>query len=241
MRESAWPAIFLAAIAGFVDALGYLGLAHVFTAHMSGNSAATGAHLGTARWGDVVLRSTPIPAFIIGIMVGAFAVHLTARFGWRVRLAPAFGIEALLLIAALCAAPHAFPRRPEGGRVRLLLVLLASAMGVQSAALRRAGGARVRTTFISGMLTGLGEELAACLVGARKGPDAPAGSLRRAAVFAGIFVFFMAGAAGGGFAETHFGPPALLAPIAGLLIIILDDVITSGAHHGGPFSATDRP
>ena len=39
-REKAWLAVLLAWVAGCVDAVGYLMLFHLFTAHMSGNSAA---------------------------------------------------------------------------------------------------------------------------------------------------------------------------------------------------------
>ncbi len=56
-----WPAVLLAWVAGFVDSLGYLALAKVFTAHMSGNSAAVGAELGAGNWHEAMVKGLAIP------------------------------------------------------------------------------------------------------------------------------------------------------------------------------------
>ena len=74
MVDSLWPAILLAAVADFVDALGYVGLAHLFTAHLTGNAAAIGAHLGQGHWTESLLRLTPLPAFVLGGAVGTASV-----------------------------------------------------------------------------------------------------------------------------------------------------------------------
>ncbi len=142
-----WPAVLLAWIAGFVDALGYLALSHMFTAHMSGNAAALGAQLGRVRWTESLLRGAAIPAFVLGVMAGALSESLAARWRWRLRLAPAFALEFSLLLAFLLLCPKTSDIVDGTWRFFTLVWLLAVAMGVQSATLSRAGGERVRTTF----------------------------------------------------------------------------------------------
>ncbi len=157
--EEIWPAILLAWVAGFVDALGYLALSHVFTAHMSGNSAALGAHLGKGEWHEALIRGLAIPPFILGVAVGVLVDLRAKRTGRAARLAPAFALElfCLGLFLYLDCGRQLGAVRPGTGAFFTLVSLLAAAMGLQSATLRRAGGTRVRTTYISGMLTSMTE------------------------------------------------------------------------------------
>jgi uncharacterized membrane protein YoaK (UPF0700 family) len=82
-REKAWLAVLLAWVAGFVDAVGYLSLSHLFLAHMSGNSAAMGAYFGQGRWGAAFHRAFPIPMFVLGVAAGAALNEAASRRGVR--------------------------------------------------------------------------------------------------------------------------------------------------------------
>lgn len=234
MREAIWPAVLLAWIAGFVDALGYRALDRVFTAHMSGNAAAAGAQLGAADWSDAALRGLAIPAFLLGVAVAALSIRLRTRHQRRVRLAPAFTFELALLVAfiALCPQPHV----PPGTLHFYTLVwLLAAAMGVQSATLHRAGGRRVQTTFVSGMLARFGEESVAWLL-RRVQPlrtDAAPHHGRYALMAAGIFLSFMIGAVLGSRGEIRYGASALVVPSVALLVVIAEDVLRSRGSASG--------
>ena len=227
-----WPAILLAWIAGFVDSLGYLELSHVFTAHMSGNAAALGAHVGQGDWHEAMIRGMAIPPFVFGVALGVMAEATVDRRNPRAQLVPAFIMELACLGAFLLL--RSFQRTgspPAGQSVPLFPVcLLAVAMGLQSATLRRVGETRIRTTYVSGMLTNMTENGVRYLIYrwrhragsvAASTPSKPYGRLT--ATFGLIFVAFIVGGACGGFGQMSWGPPSLLAPIMCLLVLTLQD------------------
>lgn len=231
--EVIWPAFLLAWVAGFVDALGYLALSHVFTAHMSGNAAAVGAHLGRADWQEAMARGLAIPAFVLGVAIGVLSEALASNRGIRAQLAPAFALEALLLLCFFVCDPQGAAGHPQAGTFRffLLVWLLAVAMGIQNATLRRAGGLKVRTTYISGMLTNMAENATLGFMQwwTQRRPKGTESNEQkesfgsRAAVFGFIFLIFLAGGICGGYGQDRWGARALLAPIAGLVILIARD------------------
>ncbi|HVZ66581.1 MAG TPA: YoaK family protein [Lacunisphaera sp.] len=223
--RSLWPAILLAWIAGTIDALGYLQLAHVFTAHMSGNAAAFGAQLGQAQWHEVLLRILPVPAFLGGITVGAIAVRLL-REGQRGRLVPAFALEFALVVIFVLSCPPAAAIAPGSLRYAGLVWLLAAAMGVQSATLHRAGGSRIQTTFVSGMIARVATEFGGWIVEHLIPARREGRHHGRIALVSGvIFGSFLAGAITGGVLQARFEARGLVVPAFGLLIVIVDDLI----------------
>lgn len=229
MRKSIWPAVLLALIGGFVDALGYLVLARLFTAHMSGNSAALGAYLGRGDWARAWLRLMPIPAFALGGAAGATVVTVTHRLNFRAQLAPAFLLELLLLIAFQICFPAGWLRSGASpGALWALASLLAAAMGIQSATLRRVGSEQVATTFVSGMLIDTMEEAVAWAFEAKKTEDR---RLRRtrALLYGAIYFAFLAGAVLGSTCEMHWGEPALFVPMGVLTIVIVEQWVRGRA------------
>ncbi len=229
-----WPAILLAWIAGFVDALGYLALAKVFTAHMSGNAAAVGAQLGSGNWHEAMVRGLAIPAFILGIAIGTATEALVRRWVAS-KLAIAFALEISLLVCFMAIEPGAGGRSPNPGSlgyfVRVWLLTLA--MGIQSATLRHAGGMRVRTTYVSGMLTNMTESGVMYLMqlwGGQNDRQSPGASTDSAPLgphainFGLIFLSFLIGGICGGYAQVSWGSLALVAPCAGLLFLVVKDL-----------------
>jgi uncharacterized membrane protein YoaK (UPF0700 family) len=240
-REKAWLAVLLAAVAGSVDAVGFLTLAHLFTAHMSGNTVGMGAYLGQHQWGEAFRRGFPVPLFVLGVVCGAGITETAVRRGARSPLAPAFCVEALLLVAfmffggGLALGGDA----PGGPEFYALAALLAFAMGLQSATLRRVGHRTIRTTYVTGMLTNFGEQFVACLfwLGAgrrgRRSPSvlksfrstSPRESLVRMLLYGGVWVGYVCGAVVAGLAESRWGARSLLLPLGGLLLVVALDLI----------------
>ena len=186
----------LAWAGGMVDATGFLTLAHRFTAHMSGNSAALGAYIGIGDWAEALRRLTPIPLFVVGVGIGAALIEAAARLGIRSSLSVALAVEGLLLLGfRIFGGSGLHPGAPSASaawQFDLLTAFLALAMGVQGAALQRAGCATVHTTYINGMLTNLAKEVVAYAfwrhVAGRAGtPVPPKGSCRRAPPSSGHF------------------------------------------------------
>jgi uncharacterized membrane protein YoaK (UPF0700 family) len=233
--------VLLAWIAGFVDALGYLALSKVFTAHMSGNAAAVGAELGIGNWHEAMVRGLAIPGFMVGIGVGTCSEVLAHRSGLQARLVAALGLEMALLLGFIVLEPNLPDTKPAVGTLGFFLRvwLLASAMGLQSATLRRAGGTRVRTTYVTGMLTNMVVSAVQYLLrfagyhfhGQASNSRVSRTSLgRRARMFGMIFFSFLLGGICGGLGEVRWGSMALVAPMAGLLLVALEDWMSRGRH-----------
>jgi uncharacterized membrane protein YoaK (UPF0700 family) len=229
-RARAWLALDLALTGGAVDGIGFVILYHVFTAHMSGNSIAAAVYTGQGDWASAVHRAFPIPVFVLGVMLGAALCEWLARRRVRPVLAAAFGLEAVLLALFVLVArwdeqSGRIPRDPAW-QFYAIAALPALAMGVQSAALRRVGAVKVRTTYITGMLTNAAEEAVACLYGIadRSGEDLRA-AFRRGSLFAGIWVAYVLGAVIGVWAEARVGPAVLAVPVAGLVVVAVWDLV----------------
>jgi uncharacterized membrane protein YoaK (UPF0700 family) len=238
--ERAWLAVVLGAVGGFVDAIGFLTLARLFTAHMSGNSASLGANLGQGRWGEALHRTTPIPCFIAGIMLGVAVIEVARRAGVRSSMSLALALEGLLLLAfRVYGAPHMHAgeiHTGAGWQFGLLVGLLAAAMGVQTAALQRVGPWTVRTTYITGMLTDMAQEAVSYVFWRRDqrrgapdaGPDRlvhEPPSFVRVALLAGVWCVYIAGAVCGGLLLLHWGLNALLVPLLALAVVIAADLV----------------
>lgn len=225
--------ILLAGAAGCLDAVGYLMLG-LFTANMTGNTILLGLSVGREAWADAAHNIAALAAFVIGAGAGSAATR-----GIR-RIAPGLGFEALVLAAAvavwlLFGAPRGRVAEPA---VYWLIALLAAAMGIQSAAVRRVGEQRVATTYVTGTLTTLATDTAGDLLdrwSARRGPDAEA--MRRApaagspearprgrTLMTGLWAAYLLGALIGGFAEQRWSMWAVVAPVVVLVAVMGSDL-----------------
>src|SRR5437899_1165210 len=143
----------LTAAAGWIDALSYTALGHVFTANMTGNLVLLGLALGNLQAAGTARSAVALAAFAVGALLGS-ALTRDAAGEWPGRVTAALGIEAAALIA-FAALWHV------GGGLEVLIALAAAGMGIQSAAVRRLAVAGVTTTFVTGTLTSLMAGLAA--------------------------------------------------------------------------------
>jgi len=138
---------------GLVDAASYLGLGHVFTANMTGNIVLLGFGIAGSGGLPVIAPLVSLGAFLTGAGAGGV---LARRAGKRdpERLSRALLIEAGAIGAAVlvAAAIDVQPSRFSGD---LVIALLALAMGVRNATVRRIGVADLTTTVLTMTLTGL--------------------------------------------------------------------------------------
>ena len=145
----------LAALAGFVDATGYIHFRHLFVSFMSGNStqamvAAAGGDLPTL---EVVGRT--IVLFVVGVTLGETVGVVSTRWGRSAVLLT----ETMLLGVALASLRLGWG---EGWTS----AALALAMGAQNAAVHKAGGISVALTYVTGTLVHVGRGIAKSLCGA---------------------------------------------------------------------------
>lgn len=146
----------LGAVAGFVDAVCFARLFHVFPANQSGNAILLGIGLGDGSAPDVWRPATAMVGFAFGV-AGAVALRRSRRVPAHNRALIA--VEILLLgIVALAAGSIRDVDAPlDGASGALLLLLAALAMGVQTEIIRSHAGVSIATTFQTGALTRIAE------------------------------------------------------------------------------------
>jgi uncharacterized membrane protein YoaK (UPF0700 family) len=138
---------------GLVDAVSYLGLGRVFTANMTGNVVLLGFGIAGSGGLPVVAPVVSLVAFLVGAGCGGV---LAKQLGERhlQQLARALAIEVALIAAAAIVAA-AIDVHPGAFSGDVLIALLALAMGVRNATVRRIGVPDMTTTVLTMTLTGL--------------------------------------------------------------------------------------
>jgi uncharacterized membrane protein YoaK (UPF0700 family) len=131
-------------------------------------------------------------------------------------------LEAALLLAFIFLAHPA---------QQWMVVFPAGAMGIQNAMLRRVGHHRVRTTFVTGMLTNAAQGLVEAVSARLTRQDDAASKLSDFYFYGGIWLLFALGGIAGAMIELHFGSLALWLPVAALALLIACDAVS-------PFAAT---
>ena len=143
-RESMLLLLTLAAAS--VDAISYLGLGHVFTAMMTGNTVLLGLALAQGEVLAALRSILALVGFAIGVFAGAIIVERESYPAeWPAAVTTALAFETIIL--AIFAANFTLLDSIHGGMIFLLIVLSAFAMGVQSAAVRRLGVPGIATTL----------------------------------------------------------------------------------------------
>lgn len=204
MSEGPLPALLciLTAVTGVVDAVSFLALGHVFVANMTGNVV----FLGFAAVGAADLSAAASLTAIASFMAGAFAGgHFSSRMTDRVRLL-GIGVTIKVVLTATALA-IALAHAVDGPARYALIVLLAVAMGIQSAIVRRAAGGEPSTNVLTTTLTALAADAP---IGGGKGPS----SHRLLAALT-----MLAGAAAGAALVLHVGVASALALAIGLLVM----------------------
>jgi uncharacterized membrane protein YoaK (UPF0700 family) len=212
-----WPALAVTAIAGSVDVIGYLLLAHVFTSHMSGNTVTFAMHFGSGNSREAWRHFVPILAFFCGVVIGLVFLDILTHF----RVVRSFGALALLEVALLLAfIAMAHPVR------EWMVAFPAAAMGMQNALLRRVGEHRVRTTYITGMLTNTAQGLVEFIQSVLAHSDKARKKFADFSLYGGIWCCFAAGGIIGAYLELRYGTLALLLPAIALTAISIRDAVS---------------
>jgi uncharacterized membrane protein YoaK (UPF0700 family) len=131
----------LSALAGMVDAIGYLHLSGLFISFMSGNSTQLAAALGQGQLGE----AGTIAELIVLFVVGAAAGQMLADFTGRRHMTWVLVSVAILLAIAAALETAAQP--------------MVFAMGALNAGMRRAGSIPISLTFVTGVLVRFGQGL----------------------------------------------------------------------------------
>ncbi len=170
---------------GLVDAASYLGIGHVFTANMTGNIVFLGFGIAGSGGLPVVAPLVSLGAFLAGAGSGGVLAYRLAQRP-VVHLARALLIEVLLVaLAAILAA--AIKVRANAVSGDAVIALLAFAMGVRNATIRRLAVPDLTTTVLTMTLTGLAAD-------SRLFGGSGKGSVRRTSAVLAMLLGALAGA-----------------------------------------------
>jgi uncharacterized membrane protein YoaK (UPF0700 family) len=160
-RRNILLACALSALAGYVDAIGFLHLGGLFVSFMSGNSTRMGVSLAEGQWASAAESLGLIALFVVGAAAGSLIVlgRGVNRQPW-VLLAEA----ALLAAAALAYALD---------RSNTAIAAIVLAMGLENAVFQIHGGGGLGLTYVTGALVKVGQLLARALTGGARWGWAP--------------------------------------------------------------------
>jgi uncharacterized membrane protein YoaK (UPF0700 family) len=206
----------LAAVAGFVDSISVARLTGTFVAFQSGNVVLIGLGTTGGRLHELLAPATAVVSFIIGSALAATIARLGGGPSQHVQqrlLACTAGL--LVCFAALVLLSAGFGSERPSGALRFIgIVVAAVAMALQTPAVRQVGGVPVSSTFVTGVMSRLGQALSDLVH-----DDARARELRFLHVLGLTTVAFLGGAIAGGVCIKEVGNTAVLVPAAALVVV----------------------
>jgi uncharacterized membrane protein YoaK (UPF0700 family) len=152
---------------GAMDAIGFARLGDVFTSVMTGNLVLLGVSVGSQDDELAVRIAIAFGAFVVGVMAGA---RITAtkpiqpddtgfRAVWPAGVNRTLVVQLVVMTAFLVGWERS-SGSPDNEAQVLLLVLAATAMGLQSGAVLKIGTKGLPTTYVTGTLTNVLADLA---------------------------------------------------------------------------------
>lgn len=193
--------VVLTLISGLVDAVSYLGLGHVFTANMTGNIVILGFAAAGAPGFSVPASLASLGAFLAGAVAAGRAARL---MGSRSRLLLTAMTVETGFVAVAAAIGSGVTTISVGWPRYTVIAVLAFAMGVRNATVRRLAVPDMTTTVLTMTLTGLAADSRLA------GGDSRGTGRRTLSVVA-----MLAGAVAGAALFVHQGPglPLLVAAV----------------------------
>lgn len=145
----------LSALAGFVDATGFLKLGGFFVSFMSGNTTRFAVGLAQDK-NSAVIAGGLIGAFVLGVVIATLA----GRFAGKRR--PAI---ILALVATFLAIAAGFG---EAGFTVVAVMPMVLAMGAENAVFAHEGDVHIGLTYMTGTLVKLGQHIASAFLGGNR-------------------------------------------------------------------------
>lgn len=184
-------AIALPALAGFVDALGFVTLGGVFVSFMSGNSTRMSVGIADVNWSQATLVAGIIGLFLLGVVLGGVVAEATGPDRRTRKTAVLAAVSTLLFVGVVAAGL---------GWTPVAVVAMTLAMGAENNVFRRDGETSVALTYMTGALVKIGQRLAAAMFGGPRWTWLP---------YLGLWAGLVSGATLGALAHRVFGLHAL--------------------------------
>ncbi len=165
----------LAALAGYVDALGFGATGGFFVSFMSGNTTRMGFGIMRGN-GAAMIAAGLVTCFLVGVVAGALVGHSA-------------GLRRPAVVLAIVSLLLAFSAACQNNDHRTVAIgLTAASMGVLNNVFARRGEVSIGLTYMTGSLVKLGQRIAATLLGGPRFGWVP---------FAWLWTCFVLGVLGG--------------------------------------------
>ncbi|MFM0200014.1 YoaK family protein [Paraburkholderia fungorum] len=222
----------LAAIAGYVDTLGFVALFGLFTAHVTGNFVLIGAEVAGFGQG-VLMKLMAFPSFIVGVALSSVLMKTLRPEGPARGARLLYCVQAVLLLGFCLAGVAVSPVvSVDSAPVVACGMLGAAAMGVQNAHSRLVSRPGVPNTVMTGNVTQAVLD-AVDMASPGATPEAKAIARARLGKTLQAVLCFAAGAIAGAVVYKHAAFWALLLPFALLVWLAIST-------RGGDSTSTAR-
>jgi uncharacterized membrane protein YoaK (UPF0700 family) len=146
--------VLLTITAGAVNAVSFIALGKVFSSVITGNLVLLGVAATTHSSSEAIHAGVGMAGYAAGVLAGApLAARRSHQVGtWPASVTATLGAE-LIVLAGFCVGWELSQGTPHDGAQLTLLVVLAAAMGLQAAAVRRLG--QMSSTYLTSTLTGV--------------------------------------------------------------------------------------
>lgn len=198
-RRTRLLAASLSAVAGYVDAIGFVTLGGFFVSFMSGNTTRVAVGLAEGSGAGLVAAGL-IAAFVLGVVAGS----LLGRRAQANRRPVVLILTAGLLVLASVLGVQ--------GAAFAAMVVVAVAMGAENTVFAEAGEVRIGLTYMTGALVKLGKGIATALAGGDRMAWAP-----HFLLWFGLLI----GASAGALAHDRFGLEALWAAALAMALLAI--------------------
>ncbi len=206
-RRNRTLAVGLAAVAGFVDAVGFIHLGGFFVSFMSGNSTRMVVRATAGDRAQAMEAAGLIGLFVLGVMGGSLLGAVASR-----RRLVILSVVAVLLAVAAALGTH--------GHATGAILTMVLAMGAENAVFERDGEVQIGLTYMTGTLVKFGQRLVLALRG-----DRPLGWLPYLALWTSL----VTGAGLGAWAYPIFGLAALYCAAVATALLAVASVWTEDA------------
>lgn len=156
VRRTIGLATGLSALAGYIDAIGFISLGGFFVSFMTGNTTRLGIDLARGNPQGIAVAGGVLATFVGGVVAGALIAKAAGR--WR--------RPAVLGWVTLCLAAAAI----LDGRGNMLpsVGALVLAMAASNSVFQRNGEVTIGVTYMTGTLVKMGQQIANALTGGPK-------------------------------------------------------------------------
>lgn len=147
--------IALTAVGGYIDAVSYGALGHVFVANVTGSTVLLGFNVAQGHALFALRAYAALAGFLLGVTLGALIDSQRVNDHiWPRSVTMALLVE-VATFTVFAAIGLAYGSGRQHGPVYILLALAGLAMGIQSVAIRSLGVVDVTTTYITSTWVGL--------------------------------------------------------------------------------------